>query len=157
MKTKLFGTAALSLLLAAPAAYADEFTLDPLHTNARFAIDHLGASTNIGGFFGISDGTLSFDPQQKTGKVDVRIQTDTVNGGTPIFTENLKKNAFITDKYPEIRFQSTKWHFDAKGSVTRVDGNLTMMGKTAPVSLKATKFRCYDNPMNKKYTCGGDF
>ena len=31
------------------------------------------------------------------------------------------------------------------------------MGKTHPVTLKATKFNCYQNPMLKREVCGGDF
>jgi len=31
------------------------------------------------------------------------------------------------------------------------------MGKTNPVTLKASQFNCYDNPMLKREVCGGDF
>ena len=31
------------------------------------------------------------------------------------------------------------------------------LGKTAPVTLKATQFNCYDSPMLKREVCGGDF
>ena len=31
------------------------------------------------------------------------------------------------------------------------------MGKTHPVTLKATKFNCYQSPMLKTEVCGGDF
>ena len=36
-------------------------------------------------------------------------------------------------------------------------GQLTMLGKTVPVVLKATNFNCYVNPMLKREVCGGDF
>ena len=36
-------------------------------------------------------------------------------------------------------------------------GQFTLMGKTHPVTLKATKFNCYQNPMLKREVCGGDF
>ena len=38
-----------------------------------------------------------------------------------------------------------------------VTGQFTLMGKTHPVTLKATKFNCYQNPMLKREVCGGDF
>ncbi len=42
--------------------------------------------------------------------------------------------------------------------VSEVTGQLTLMGKTQPVTLKASKFNCYPNPMlQKRETCGGDF
>ena len=34
---------------------------------------------------------------------------------------------------------------------------ITLLGKTAPVTLKATQFNCYDSPMLKREVCGGDF
>ena len=36
-------------------------------------------------------------------------------------------------------------------------GTLTMLGKTQPVTLKATNFNCYMSPMIKREVCGGDF
>jgi polyisoprenoid-binding protein YceI len=41
--------------------------------------------------------------------------------------------------------------------VSEVAGMLTLHGKTAPVTLKATNFNCYVNPMLKVQVCGGDF
>jgi polyisoprenoid-binding protein YceI len=41
--------------------------------------------------------------------------------------------------------------------VAAVDGTLTLLGKTQPVSLKATNFNCYTSPMLKREVCGGDF
>ena len=38
-----------------------------------------------------------------------------------------------------------------------MQGQFTLMGKTQPVTLKATQFNCYDNPMLKREVCGGDF
>ena len=38
-----------------------------------------------------------------------------------------------------------------------VKGNLTLLGKTHPVTLTATKFNCYQSPMLKTQVCGGDF
>ena len=55
-----------------------------------------------------------------------------------------------------MRFVSTKFHFQDK-KVTEVEGNLTLLGETHPVTLKATKFNCYDSPMLKTQVCGGDF
>jgi len=41
--------------------------------------------------------------------------------------------------------------------VTSVAGNLTLLGKTAPVTLTAKQFNCYQSPMLKREVCGGDF
>jgi len=48
--------------------------------------------------------------------------------------------------------------FDFSGDkVTQVTGNLTLMGQTHPITLKASNFNCYDNPKHKREVCGGDF
>lgn len=42
-------------------------------------------------------------------------------------------------------------------ALAAVSGDLTLLGKTQPVTLKATNFNCYDSPMLKREVCGGDF
>jgi len=51
---------------------------------------------------------------------------------------------------------STKFQFNGD-KVSAVEGNLTLLGKTQPVTLKANQFACYDSPMLKREVCGGDF
>ncbi len=153
MKKILF--TAFTAALAAGAAAAT-YKIDPHHANARFAIDHFATSTNIGGFYNLN-GTLQFDPAKRTGGIDLSIPVNNLQSGSTDFTQHLKSSdLFNAEKYPEIRFVSTRFHF--KGNkVSRVDGNLTLLGQTHPVSLKATKFNCYQSPMLKAEVCGGDF
>ena len=153
MKKTLF---AGLLAVAAGAASAATYTIDSHHANARFAIDHFGATTNTGGFYNLT-GTVAFDPKAQTGSVDVRIPVSSLNTGNARFDEHLKSaDLFNAAQYPEMRFQSSKWHF--KGNkVSSVEGTLTLLGQTHPVTLKATKFNCYNSPMLKTEVCGGDF
>lgn len=132
------------------------FKLDPNHANVRFAIDHFGTTTNQGGFYGVN-GDLEYNPAKRTGSINVDIPVNNLDTGNEHFTNHLKSAEFFNaEKYPTANFKSTKFHFK-NGKVTQVDGNLTMLGKTNPVSLKATKFNCYDSPMLKAKVCGGDF
>jgi polyisoprenoid-binding protein YceI len=39
---------------------------------------------------------------------------------------------------------------------TRIDGELTMLGVTRPVTLQVTLFRCIEHPRLKKEVCGAD-
>lgn len=153
MKKILF--TAFTAALAASAAAAT-YKIDPHHANARFAIDHFATSTNIGGFYNLN-GTLQFDSAKRTGSIDLSIPVNSLQSGSADFTQHLKSSdLFNAEKYPEIRFVSTRFHF--KGNkVSGVDGNLTLLGQTHPVSLKATKFNCYQSPMLKAEVCGGDF
>lgn len=153
MKKVLF---AACLAAAAATASAAAYKIDSNHANARFAIDHFGTSTNTAGFYNLS-GDMQFDRKAKTGAVDIKIPAANINSGNAQFDNHLKSaDLFNVEKYPEIRFQSTRFHF--KGDkVSSVTGNLTLLGKTAPVTLKAVKFNCYQSPMLKTEVCGGDF
>lgn len=140
------------LAQAEPATYA----LDPLHTFVTFEIGHFGTSTNRGRF-DKKEGTVQFDRAGKTGKVEVTIDTTSVNTGAAPFDKHLKSaDLFDAEKYPTIKFVSDKFAFNGD-KVAEVAGNLTLMGKTQPVTLKANQFNCYTNPMNKREVCGGDF
>lgn len=151
---KLLVTAFLATSFAA--ATAATYTIDPHHTNARFASDHNQTSTNVGGFF-MLEGKVEFDAAKKTGSVDIKIPMSKMNSGNPEFDEHLKaERLFNAQKFPEMRFVSTKFVFDGD-KVKSVEGNLTILGQTKPVVLEAAKFNCYHNKMANKEACGGDF
>ncbi|QEY26560.1 YceI family protein [Neisseria zalophi] len=137
-------------------ALAATYQIDPDHTNARFSIDHFKTSTNVGGFYGLT-GQLEFDQNKHTGSIDISIPANSIHTGSPQLTRHLQgADFFNTAQHPQIRFVSRKFNF--KGDkLASVDGNLTMRGQTHPVRLTAQKFNCYDNPILKTLTCGGDF
>lgn len=89
--------------------------------------------------------------------MDITIDTTSVNTGTPPFDKHLQSaDLFDAAKHPTIKFVSDKFSFTGD-KVSEVTGQLTLLGKTAPVTLKATQFNCYDSPMLKREVCGGDF
>lgn len=147
---------ALSTLALVATANAATYTIDEGHTHARFSIDHMGTSTNHGGFYNLT-GQVEFDPVAKTGFIGITIPVANLDTNIKAFNEHLKSADFFNaEKYPSAYFSSTKWHF--KGDkVTKVDGELNMMGKTHPVTLTAKQFNCYQSPMLKAEVCGGDF
>ena len=59
-------------------------------------------------------------------------------------------------EYPTGRFVADKFGFDGD-KVSEVGGTLTLLGKSRPVTLKASRFNCYLSPMIKRQVCGGDF
>lgn len=137
---------------AAPASYA----IDPSHTFVTFEATHFGTSTNRGRF-DQKEGTVELDKAAKTGKVDITIQATSVNTGVAPFNKHLQSADFFnTAEHPTIRFVSDKMVFDGD-KVTQVQGQLTLLGKTAPATLQASQFNCYQNPMLKREVCGGDF
>jgi polyisoprenoid-binding protein YceI len=158
MRKSLFSLLAVAAAttFAAGAAQAANYAIDPTHTFVTFEISHFGASTNRGRF-DKKQGTVEFDRAAKTGKVEITIDTTSVNSGTPQFDKHLQSpDLFDAAKHPTIKFVSDKFSFNGD-KVSEVTGQLTLLGKTAPVTLKATQFNCYDSPMLKREVCGGDF
>ena len=143
-------------LLSAGAAQAANYTVDPTHTFATFEISHFGASVNRARF-DKKEGTVQFDRAAKTGKVDISLDIASVNSGTAAFDKHLQSaDIFNAAQFPKARFVSDKFVFNGD-KVTEVQGQLTLLGKTQPVSFKANQFNCYESPMLKREVCGGDF
>lgn len=157
MKKSLLALALVPMLFASAAqAQSAAYAIDPTHTFVTFEIDHFGTSTNRGRF-DKKEGTIQFDRAGKTGKVDITIDTTSINTGTAPFDGHLKSAEILNvAAHPTARFVSDKFVFDGD-KVKEVTGQFTLMGKTHPVTLKATKFNCYMNPMVKREVCGGDF
>jgi polyisoprenoid-binding protein YceI len=149
-------TLATSLMSAAAHAEPASYVLEPTHTFASFEIGHFGTSTNKGRF-DKKEGTVQLDRAAKTGKLEVTIDTTSINSGTPAFDKHLQSaDLFDAAKYPTIKFVSDKFVFNGD-KVAEIVGNLTLLGKTQPVTLKANQFNCYQSPMVKREVCGGDF
>jgi polyisoprenoid-binding protein YceI len=151
----LAAVAALGFVAAAsaePATYA----IEPNHTFVTFEIAHFNTSTNRGRF-DKKEGSVTIDRAAKTGKLDVTLDTTSLNTGVAQFTKHLSSDEILdVAKYPTAEFHGDKFTFNGD-KVTEVSGNLTLHGKTNPVTLKALNFNCYNSPLIKKEVCGGDF
>ena len=155
-KSLLILAAAATLSAGVAQAESVAYTIEPTHTFATFEISHFGASVNRGRF-DKKEGTVQFDRAAKTGKVEITIDATSINTGTAAFDKHLQSpDLFDTAKFPTIKFVSDKFVFNGD-KVAEVSGNLTLLGKTQPVTLKANQFTCYQNPMLKREVCGGDF
>jgi polyisoprenoid-binding protein YceI len=148
--------AAAALLAGATSAQAASYAFDPAHTYVTFEIGHFGTSTNRGRF-DKKEGKVELDRAAKSGKVEITVDTSSINTGFAAFTKHLQSDElFNVEKFPTMKFVANKFSFSGD-KVTEVTGSLTLLGKTNPLTLKATNFNCYDNPMLKREVCGGDF
>jgi polyisoprenoid-binding protein YceI len=138
-------------------AIAANYKIDPMHTNVRFTLDHFATSSNVGGFYNLN-GIVHYDANTKTGSVDISIPLTALNTGRSTFDAHLQSREFFNiAQYPIIRFASSDWVFDKNGKVRALRGQLTIVGKTHPVALKASKFNCYYSKIASAQVCGGDF
>ncbi len=149
-------TLAAALLAGATSAQAAPYAIDGTHTFASFEISHFGTSTNRGRF-DKKEGMIEFDRAAKTGKVEITIDMTSINTGTAQFDKHLQSaELFDAVKFPTAKFVSTGMAFNGD-KVAEIAGNLTLLGKTNPITLKAINFNCYNSPMLKREVCGGDF
>jgi len=150
----------VAALLAAAAGLAQAeiatYSIDPTHTFVTFEASHFGTST-LRGRFDKKEGTISFDKAGKSGKADITIDLSSVSTGVaPLDTHLKSKDFFNVTDATSAKFVGEKFSFNGD-KVAEVAGSLTLLGKTMPVTLKATNFNCYNNPMFKREVCGGDF
>ena len=157
MRTSFIALAAAAALVTGLAqAESATYAIDPTHTFVTFEINHFGASVNRGRF-DQKEGTVQFDRAGKTGKVEISFDATSINTGTPAFDKHLQSaDLFNAAQHPKITFVSDKFSFNGD-KVSEVSGQLTLLGKTGPVTLKANQFACYQSPMLKREVCGGDF
>ncbi|MEK9952395.1 MAG: YceI family protein [Curvibacter sp.] len=148
--------AAATLAAGSAQAQSVAYAIDPTHTFVTFEIGHFGTSTNRGRW-DKKEGTVQFDKAGKSGKVELTIDVASINTGTAAFDKHLQSADFFdVAKFPTAKFVADKFVFNGD-KVSEVSGSLTLLGKTNPVTLKASQFNCYQNPMLKREVCGGDF
>jgi polyisoprenoid-binding protein YceI len=163
MKKLVVGFFAAVLPLAA-AAQTESYTIDPYHTVPYFEVDHLGFAT-MRGRFDRATGKLTIDHAAKTGSIEISIPTATVNtgdtdrGSRPRTRDEHLKNAdfFNVSEFPSITYKSTKVVFKGDNPAT-VEGNLTLLGVTKPVTLTVERWKCGPDirTQGKRYQCGGN-
>jgi polyisoprenoid-binding protein YceI len=147
---------AAALIAAAGFAQANTYSVDPTHTFVTFEATHFGTST-LRGRFDKKEGAVTFDRAGKSGKAEITIDLASVSTGVaPLDTHLKSKDFFNVADTPTAKFVADKFNFNGD-KVSEVAGSLTLLGKTLPVTLKASNFNCYTNPIFKREVCGGDF
>ncbi len=134
---------------------AESYTIDPAHTYPHFSVSHLGFST-MQGRFDRSSGKVTLDRAAKKGTVEIAIDAGSISTGWAKRDQHLSgPDFFNAPEYPTISYKSSAIKF--KGDTpSSVEGNLTLLGVTKPVTLSIDAFKCGTNPMNQKELCGAD-
>jgi polyisoprenoid-binding protein YceI len=132
---------ALAALLTAPCALAETTTwnLDPAHSQAIFAVRHLGIST-VRGEFKKLEGKLLLDEQDPTrSRVDVTIDVNSLDTRVEKRDAHLKSPDFFdAANHPQMTFRSTR--IEKSGDGYKVTGDLTMRGNTKPTTVDVDEF-----------------
>ncbi|MBX3601353.1 MAG: polyisoprenoid-binding protein [Rubrivivax sp.] len=132
------------------------YTLDPTHTFVSFEIRPAGLST-ARGRFDRKQGRIAFDRAARRGEVEIEVATASVSTGVPAFDALLRGESLLaSERHPTARFVGERFDFEGD-RVSAVAGTLTLRGRTQPLTLRATRFACYANPLFQREVCGGDF
>ncbi|HLX22210.1 MAG TPA: YceI family protein [Usitatibacter sp.] len=133
----------------------DTFTIDSRHTFPQYEVTHFGTSKQRGRF-DKTEGKLVFDETAHKGSVEVTIDTASVSSGLAKLDEHLKgPDFFNVQQFPKMTFKSTEFVFDGN-MPKKVNGNLTLLGVSRPVTLNVDFFHCGVNPMLLRTVCGAD-
>ena len=159
---KVLAAVVLAAVPLAATAAPETYTVDPLHSSVLFAIDHLGLST-VHGRFDKFAGKFAIDRAAKKGEVELTIDTASVDtndndkGSRQRSRDEHLRSAdfFNAAEFPKMTYKSTNVVFTGDNPTT-VEGNLTLLGVTKPVSLKLERFKCNAATATAKERCGGD-
>ncbi|MEM1103277.1 MAG: YceI family protein [Pseudomonadota bacterium] len=133
---------------------AGDYELDPAHAVLLFKIDHLGFSKYVGRF-NTFDAALSFNADDPaSAELEAVIQTASIDVGDPDFAKTLAgPDWFDSETFPEAMFRSVAVEVTGDASA-RIEGELTLLGVTKPVSLEATFNGGARNLLTQRYTLG---
>jgi polyisoprenoid-binding protein YceI len=116
-------------------AQAATWTIDPGHSAAQFTVRHMVVA-NVRGEFDGPTGTVIFDPADlKTLKVDVSLDTKSINTRNADRDKDLRSDLFFdVAKYPKMTFKSKRAEPSGPGHLKLV-GDLSIKGVTKEVAL----------------------
>lgn len=119
-----------------------KYSVDLSHASVIWKVSHFGFSTYVGRFNDFT-ADISLD-SENFGKssVDVVISVDSIDTDYPFpekedFNQILAEDWFKSAEHPSITFKATSVS-ELVGSDFTIDGELTLLGQTHPVTLNAT-------------------
>jgi polyisoprenoid-binding protein YceI len=112
---------------------AQEYKIDPVHSSATFKVRHMMVSTVVGRFSDV-EGTIWYDANDPSkSKVEAVIKTASVTTDNNMRDGDLKQNYLEVEKYPEMKFTSTK--VEKHGEQWIATGSLTIKDVTKTVEI----------------------
>jgi polyisoprenoid-binding protein YceI len=144
-------------LLAVAASHAAPVTydIDPTHTYPSFEADHMGLSY-WRGKLNKSTGTIVYDKATGAGSVDVKMDLASIDFGLDAMnTWAMGKDFFNVEKNPSATFKG-RFEGPKAGVPGQLVGELSLNGKTRPMTLTIHQLKCMPHPMLKRDYCGAD-
>lgn len=154
-----------ALLVAAPLSalgQTESYTIDPYHTIPHFYLEYHGFGT-IPGRFNKTAGKFTIDRTSRKGSLELTVETASVTtgdgerGSRPRSRDEHLRSAdfFNAAEFPRMTYRSGSVKFSGDTPV-EVEGQLTLLGVTRPMTLRIERWLCKDHPVYKRATCGGN-
>ncbi|MGL4632228.1 MAG: YceI family protein [Leadbetterella sp.] len=104
-----------------------KWVLDPSHTKVGFSVRHFGIS-ETDGFFRNYSGTVQAEKDDFSDlQVKIQVQIDSIDTNDAQRDAHLKADDFFdAEKFPEMKFESTKLETTATANEYKMHGNLTI-------------------------------
>jgi polyisoprenoid-binding protein YceI len=133
---------------------AGEYKLDKEHAALLFKINHMGFSSYVGRFNEF-DVSLDFDPNNiENSSIEAVIDMRSIDVNNPAFATALIGKAWLdTPNFPQAVFRSLSVQ-KIESETLRVNGELTFLGLTNPVTLNVKLNGAANNPLTRIYTLG---
>jgi len=130
------------------------YRLDPDHAVLLFKVSHMRLSTYVGRFNRV-EATLDFDPEQpEASKLDARVYTNSIDLNNEKLEDELRgADWFAVADFPVASFRTLSAQVI---DTERVDytGELTLLGRTQPVTLAVSFHGGAFNMLTGYYTLG---
>jgi polyisoprenoid-binding protein YceI len=123
---------------AAPTTGAKtQWKLDATHTSVEFSAKHLMITT-VKGRIADVEGTIEIDEKNpKNSSVEAVLKAASIDSRTTQRDDHLRSGDFLNvEKFPEIRFRSTK--IEGGREEFKLTGDLTIRDVTKPITLDVT-------------------
>jgi polyisoprenoid-binding protein YceI len=151
----VLAVAALPLVVAVPArAEPARYELDPAHTSVGFLVSHVGYA-GVLGFFRDVEGSFEFDEAAGAlSDLTVAVRTDSVYTNHEDRDEHLTGGDFLdTPSHPVMTFTAAGARRTGDRTFA-IDGELTLLGRSAPLTLMATWNKSGEYPFGNAYVIG---
>jgi polyisoprenoid-binding protein YceI len=136
-----FSSCMAALALALSASAVEVYDLDPGATRVGFDIDRFGLHWLSANFHSLR-GDFIFDRRGPASRVDVTVQTDSVDCGSSYWNPRLRSPEWLNvQQYPLMSFHSRHIEFEAEDRA-EASGELTLHGVTHPIVLSVTQLEC---------------
>lgn len=144
-RTGMAALLTLAALLAAPAAAAETYGVDLVHSSVVFRVRHMDVSYSYGRFNKFSGSFTLDEADPGKSRFEFEVDVDSIDTANEKRDLHLKSPDFFNaTEFPTIKFTSKS--VKRSGDALEVTGDLTLHGKTREITVKIDVTGRIDHP-----------